>query len=273
MTMSRYVCNECALRRQCPLRPVVTDPAYEGHALHERRVDVYEPLLQQGGSARMLHTVKVGALLLRYNPGLGGARAVAVLGAGHVLSLRALLGDGPGADAVAGVPTRVCEVPLPLVRALLPSRPALVAHLARHQVRVTETLADWSAVARLPDALSRVAAVLGLLAREQGTRTVVLPARDDLAELAGCAPETTSRALARLQRDGLLRREGRRHVVWEGLIPNLGKTRGWDPVRHLIPWRRHDQRHQGAHRTTPHSSSHQNKHINPSSGDIWHPRA
>ncbi|WP_185969612.1 Crp/Fnr family transcriptional regulator [Tepidimonas aquatica] len=222
----------------------MTDPAYEGHALHERRVDVYEPLLQQGGSARMLHTVKVGALLLRHNPSLGGARAVAVLGAGHVLSLRALLGDGPGADAVAVVPTRVCEVPLPegarittldgvvptrvcevplpLVRALLPSRPALVAHLARHQVRVTETLADWSAVARLPDALSHVAAVLGLLAREQGTRTVVLPARDDLAELAGCAPETTSRALARLQRDGLLRREGRRHVVWEGLIPNLG---------------------------------------------------
>ncbi|TCS96046.1 CRP/FNR family transcriptional regulator [Tepidimonas ignava] len=251
MTMSRHVCNECATRQQCALRPLVTDPAFEGHAVHERRLDAGGSLLQQGEPARALHAIKVGAVLLRRNPGLGGARAVGVLGAGHVLSLRALLADGPGTDAVAVVPTRVCEVPLPLVRALLPSRPALVAHLARHQVRVTETLADWSAVARLPDALSRVAAVLGLLAREQGTRTVVLPARDDLAELAGCAPETTSRALARLQRDGLLRREGRRHLVWEGPIPNPGKTRGGggDPVRRLIPWRRHGQ---GARQTTPH---------------------
>lgn len=175
---------------------------------------------------QQLHVVKVGSLLLRRNPGVGGARAIGVLGSGHALSLRALLVGQPGADALAVGPTRVCELPLALVRSHAQLLPQIGSWLVRHQLRVTETLADWAAVARLPDALSRVAATLQLLARELGSRDLPLPTRDDLAELCGCAPETTSRMLARLESEGWLQRLGRRRLVWHGPVPDLGKTRG-----------------------------------------------
>lgn len=222
----RTPCSDCAASAQCALRPLLTLAGVEPGRVGERRLQPGEPLLAQAVQTRQLHAVKVGALLLRRNPGVGGARAVGVVGAGHVVSLRALLADAPGADATAVVATRVCELPLALVRPHLYQAPQVGAWLTRHQLRLTETLADWAAVARLPDALSRVAAALQLLAREQGTREIALPARDDFAELCGCAPETTSRALARLQRDGLLQRLGRRRVEWVGQVPASGKTRG-----------------------------------------------
>lgn len=223
----RAPCTDCAAAARCALRPLLALPGLEPGLMNERCLQPGEPLLAQAVPTRQLHAVKVGALLLRRDPGVGGARAVGVVGAGQVLSLRALLADAPGADATAVVAARVCELPLALVRPHLHQAPQVGAWLTQHQLRLTETLADWAAVARLPDALSRVAAALQLLARAQGTREVVLPARDDFAELCGCAPETTSRALARLQRDGLLQRLGRQRVAWVGLGAAVPPRRGW----------------------------------------------
>ncbi|TSE25872.1 Bacterial regulatory protein, crp family [Tepidimonas sediminis] len=219
-------CNRCATQSVCALRPLLRQPGLDEAYVRERRLAPDETLLAQGVPSRHLHAIKVGALLLRRNPGVGGPRAVAVLGAGHALSLRALVAEGPGADAVAVLPTRVCELPLAMVRPGVRQSPEVAGWLVRHQLRVTETLADWAAVARLPDALSRVAATVQLLGREQGTREIGLPPRDDLAELCGCAPETTSRMLARLERDGLVLRLGRRRLQWFGPGPDLGKTGG-----------------------------------------------
>ncbi|TSE19639.1 Crp-like helix-turn-helix domain protein [Tepidimonas alkaliphilus] len=209
-------CALCVMRAACALQPLLDDLRLTQALVRERRLTSGDAVMVQGQVAQQLATLKVGALMLRRNPGVGGPRTVAVLGAGYVLSLRALLAQRPGAHAVAMVPSRVCEVPLAPLRTLLQRSAPAARWLALQQLRVTETLADWAAVARLPDALSRVAAAVQLLQRELGTREVTLPPRDDWAQLCGCAPETTSRMLARLEQEGRLRRTGRGRVVWLG---------------------------------------------------------
>lgn len=187
-----------------------------GGGIVEFGVSAGEPVLRQGEPVRHVLAAKVGLLTLRRQGPAGPGRAIAVIGPGQTLGLRALVGqDAAPVDAVALTDARVCA------RAVAPGAvaPAVSAAVLAECVRMAETLADWAAIGRLPLAAQRVEAALRGLAATADTHRVVLPDRDVLAELTACAPETVSRAIATLVRAGRLQRGERRRIV---VLPPAG---------------------------------------------------
>lgn len=209
MTSAR--CFQCAGSARCPLRTLQSCAGLPAPIV-ERRLEPDQPLLQQGQATQRVHVIKVGSVLLRRDTDLGSRRAVAVLGRGHMLGLRAAVDHGAGADVEAVAPTRVCEWPL---EAIWPERTSSLqagSVLMRAAMRLTDAIADWATVARLPDAVARVTGALRQLAKVQESPVLLLPGRDRLAELCACAPETASRTLGELERQGAVRRLGRRRL-------------------------------------------------------------
>jgi CRP-like cAMP-binding protein len=186
-----------------------------------RRVTAGQTLLRQGEPVTHVLVVQVGLVTLRRQGEGAPMRAVAVVGAGQALGVRALVGHTPAAvDAEALTEARICRRPVP--REGVP--PAVLGATLDECARLAETLSDWAAIGRLPAAVERVEAVLRRMARATGSTEVPLPERALLAELAACAPETVSRAVGTLVRQGRLRRGGQRRVQLTGAAPATART-------------------------------------------------
>jgi len=214
-------CAACAGQAHCALLALARD-SDATPALREVRVAAGRPALHSGQRLDAFVVIKVGAVVLRRpDPLHARPRAIAVLGRGQLLGARAWLGEPVAVDAHALGPTRACQLPFDALRGRGVPPGELPRAAAEGLVRVADTLADWAAAARLPDVEQRLHAALHLLQREQGTHTVTLPARADLAALSGCAPETASRALAALQRRGVWQRRGRCVVAGAAVHPEL----------------------------------------------------
>ena len=180
-----------------------------------------QTLLRQGEPVTHVLVVQVGLVTLHRLGDGAPRRAVAVVGPGQGLGVRALAGHAPAAvDATALTDARVCRRPVP--RDGVP--PAILAATLDECARLAETLSDWAAIGRLPTASQRVEAVLRRLAQMTGSDEVPLPERALLAELAVCAPETVSRAIGTLVRQGRLRRRGQRRVQLTAAVPANGRT-------------------------------------------------
>jgi CRP-like cAMP-binding protein len=203
-------CCQCVRASACLLAALAAQaPAL---TIRERTLGPGVCLQQQGEAVACWRAVKLGLVLLRRQlPDT--PRAIAVVGPGQTLGVRSALLPAPAAlDALALTPVRVCEAAPPDAAALAPLAPAILRELLHR----TETLADWAAIARLPQAPQRVQAVLQRLATLSGSARVELPPRALLAELSACAPETVSRAVTALVRCGLWRRGERRGVLLRG---------------------------------------------------------
>lgn len=84
-----------------------------------------------------------------------------------------------------------------------PSGENLLKTLATTETRAAETLA-----LRAGEALDRVRQLMLLLGR--GRQQITIPGLKDMAEITGLTIETVSRAMSRLTKSGLLKRQGRR---------------------------------------------------------------
>lgn len=172
-----------------------------------------------GQRADRLHVVATGIVKLTGPTPEGGEVLLEVLGPASFLgTLPALGGTTHAEDAwmlTAGCLLSFDAAQFDAVLAENPSvaRRALAAVGAR--VRTAQERVRRSASASAP---VRIASTLLVLAEqfgvEDGDRILVdVPlAREDLASLAGCAPETVSRSLAEWSRDGLVE-TGRRWVA------------------------------------------------------------
>ena len=172
-----------------------------------------------GEPARQLHVIATGAVRLTTTTAEGDGVLLDVLGPGDYLGTLPVLGGHAHTEDAWGL-TPGCLLAFTADRfdevlRRFPSvaRDALATvggRLQTTQERIRRTSAT--------SATARVAAVLLMLAerlgRAEDDRVVVdVPlARDDLASLAGCAPETVSRHLARWRREGLVD-TGRRWVA------------------------------------------------------------
>ena len=169
----------------------------------EYGVQADEIVSRRTESVQRLLTIKVGLLVVRRQGPSGPARAVAIVGPGQTLGFDTLLQPGPSMFEVAALSeARLCARPMPASAAsAIPTGDVLA-----ESTRFAEMLADWAVIARLPTALQRVEAALQRLATAIPSTRLILPDRNVFAELVACAPETVSRALATLVKEGRVRR-------------------------------------------------------------------
>ncbi len=184
-----------------------------------RAMDADEAIHLAGQPAERLHVVATGAVKLVGTAPDDTPVLLDVLGPGAFLgTLPALGGDRYAEHAWALTDGCLLAFTAAAFDAVLAEHPqvarqalaAVGARLQAAQERIQRT-ASASAPARVASTLLVLAERLG---RPDGDRVVIdVPlARDDLASLAGCAPETVSRSLATWSRDGLLD-TGRRWVA------------------------------------------------------------
>lgn len=173
-----------------------------------RRLARGEALFRAGDAALGLVLVREGALeLVRTSP--EGRRLVLHrAGAGDTFAEASLFESHHHCDAAAAAPSLVTVHPAAELRRAAEADPGLAWRVAAHlAARLVAERARAERLA-LPRAADRLLDVLHALPPEpDGTRRLGRPWKALAAEL-GLSHEATYRALARLERAGLLRREG-----------------------------------------------------------------
>ncbi len=185
---------------------------------HERRLARGETLFRAGDPALGLVIVRRGALELRRMSPEGRLSVLHRAGPGDTFAEASLFEPRHHCDAVAVAPSLITVHPAAALRRASAEDPLLgwriAAHLAARLVAErarAERLALPRATDRLLDALH------GLPAEVDGLRRLDRPWKALAAEL-GLTHEATYRALARLERSGLLQRHGRDAIRLDGGI-------------------------------------------------------
>jgi CRP/FNR family transcriptional regulator, nitrogen oxide reductase regulator len=182
-------------------------------------VDAGEAVYLAGRPARRLYVVATGVVKLTAVAADGTEVLLDVLGPGSFLgTLPTLGGERYAEDAWAMTPGCLLSFEAGQFEAVLAEHPrvardALAAvgrrlHAAQQRI---QRGAATSAPARIASTLLVLAERLGAVDDDWIVIDVPL-ARDDLASLAGCAPETVSRSLATWRREGIVD-TGRRWVA------------------------------------------------------------
>lgn len=186
-----------------------------------------EALFLQGDPCAALVCIQQGRVALRIHDSAGHSALVGLRREGDILGLPALLGtDRHTVSAEALTETRACLIDAGAALALLDRSPSLRRALLRRMATELNELRTRQLLARMPSVRRRLLAVLLELrgpfgsAAPDGVLTVELPiSRRDLASMVGATPETLSRVIAELTRDGAARFQGR--VV---TIPDLDRA-------------------------------------------------
>lgn len=170
-----------------------------------------ENLQAEGNIPAVVHTIKLGTVMLTRGGPDGQARPVALVGRGHLLGLWGLLDGVTQVGAQALTTGRVCELPASALRALTDEDPVALRVLHQHMAQAFSRLADWAQLMRLRGLPRQLVAALMLLANDQGTRTVHLPSQVALAALLSTSRESVARTLRLIEEAGYLQRIDRWH--------------------------------------------------------------
>jgi CRP-like cAMP-binding protein len=181
------------------------------HALppgRDRRLAQGEALFRAGDVALGLVVVREGALELVRISAEGRRLVLHRAGPGDTFAEASLFESHHHCDALAGAPSLVTVHPAAELRRAAEADPGLGWRIAAHlAARLVAERARAERLA-LPHAADRLLDVLHALPPEpDGTRRLGRSWKSLAAEL-GLSHEATYRALARLERAGLLRREG-----------------------------------------------------------------
>lgn len=206
---SHPACSACPRRS----RGVLADLPDETLACldAEHRVARYrkgETVYSEGDSAAALYCVYSGRVrLYRLTPG-GGLRVLRFVEPGQLFGVADLLtGLSRTVTAEAAETAEVCRFPARFATALARRDPgfalALTSSMALDLRRTEELLLDVASPVR-----DRVARLLLEIA---GAETAEIPmSRLEMAQLIGTTPETLTRVLSELDREGVIRRSRRR---------------------------------------------------------------
>lgn len=156
--------------------------------------------------------VKHGLMAVRRRSEDGLARAIAVIGPGHLLGQSAHAALPAMFTIQALTPVAACAFPTRVLQDLPPAPAGQPGIAMQHLRLVVQTLADWSSVARVPGLLPRFAMALRLLAALQPTRPLLVPDQGVLAELLGVTRESINRAWRELASRGVVRHRHRQVV-------------------------------------------------------------
>ncbi len=187
------------------------DPALTGLKVTQYPAD--QVLLREKDRGEWVGIILKGWVKVRTHNGEGKEITLNLLGPGEMFGEMALVDQAPRcADVIAVTATEVGNIPAANFLQLLQSKPmvglALAQVLARRLRQINRRLRqrESDSVARLLDVLIVVAECQG---RPCGNEVVIsrVPHRE-LSTLSGLARETVTRTLKRLERQGVIRRQG-----------------------------------------------------------------
>jgi CRP-like cAMP-binding protein len=176
-----------------------------------------EVVFHQGEPSRGVHCFETGMVGIRTIDADGNSILFGLAYPGDTLGYRSfLVGEDHGASAEALKPSTICFVDSATVRTLLNHNPALGLQFLQTVARELGAAEERILQSATLNVRARFAHLLLVLrdryatSGKDGTFALELPlARQDLAAMIGIRPETMSRAIKRLEEDGVAYFSGR----------------------------------------------------------------
>jgi CRP-like cAMP-binding protein len=185
---------------------------------HLTPIDKGELIMREGAYAKGVYCVQSGHFKLTAQGGGGRETIVRFASSGDLIGYRALLADDPLSVSVAAVKdATACFVPKDILLSFLKSNGPFSLELLRqtsHELSETNKLLASLAQKKVRERLAEV--LLMLHAKfgkdEEGCINIDLK-RQELAELVGAASESLIRLLSQFEKDGIIRRAGKRFEI------------------------------------------------------------
>ncbi|EPX77174.1 transcriptional regulator, Crp/Fnr family [Litoreibacter arenae DSM 19593] len=186
------------------------------HGFIRKELQPGQIVFEQGAENRGLFCISRGLIALRTLQADGTSSLLGLVYPGEIAGVRSFLrGDHHMTEARAAVPSRVCMVLQRHAKQVIQNNSAVLMRVAerclteidRNQIRMIAA-STKSNKERLAELLSYLMEYHGETCGTQTRMWLPLP-RADLASLIGVQPETLSRLLKRLEKDGTFAVSGR----------------------------------------------------------------
>jgi len=208
VTMDR-ICQRCRLRDLCFPRAVSDEDLLSVRHSIVRIGPLLagEHLFRAGDRFRALYAVRGGCLETYRSTRSGRKNVIRFYLAGELLGLEAIHSKSHDCDAMALETSRVCALPYRKLMDLAWDQPTLHEELIR---LMSKQIADELTLSAGHDAREHIARFLVDVVKrreahgERGDEIVLPMSREDIASRLSLATETVSRAITRLQSEGII---------------------------------------------------------------------
>lgn len=164
-----------------------------------------DALYLEAQAGRSVFTIRTGIVRFERAGSDGERRIVRLAGPGALIGQEALLRQPHAENAVACTPVEACRLPPAAVEGFGQSYPAMLRELMRRWQSALDASGEWAAEVTRGSARRRVLKLLDQIARLQADEERVwLPSRLEMQDMLGVVPETASRAVSALRRQGVL---------------------------------------------------------------------
>lgn len=213
-------CRQCSIRIAALFGDL---DEQDFHHIHAPIDDLLFPqestIYQVGAPSQGVFTLRTGMIkLVRYTSD-GCQRIVRVLRPGDVAGLEVLAAPHYDCEAVALTDVAVCRIPLQVIRSLEGNSENLHRRLTskwRHSVKEAD---DWLAELNFGTSRRRVANLLLKMRSYKDSRLTTLFSREDMGAMLDLEPETVSREITRLVREGVIEPLDKTKRVYRVLQP------------------------------------------------------
>ncbi|MDI1338926.1 Crp/Fnr family transcriptional regulator [Polaromonas sp.] len=204
-------CSNCASYGICIMKDLSPEASVEaGLLIEEHSFRKGDLLLREGEHASHLRVIKVGTVYLGRIGSGGRINPVGIFGQGTIVGMCGYFGQPNQLAAVAATSGRCCEISAHAVASLARKDQKVWDQIGQAYCDTIGLLAKWTVAIRRPHIAGRVASSLCLLSEVHRSLTVPLPSHMALAHLLGTTRESVARALALLEVEGCITRQGGR---------------------------------------------------------------
>jgi CRP-like cAMP-binding protein len=222
-----HPCGQCAFYSQSVWEPVgAGSVAALAHRFTRTQLTEGQTLWKQGSDNGGVICVSKGLIALRNLHADGGATLIRLAYPGEIIGVRSFLtGRDHQTEAKALLPSRVCVVSNNRATRIVQSNPGVMSRLAIRCIDEIDRTHERIVAAATLSNKAHLTAVLQRLMDAHGERDgasyrMKLPlSRSDLADLIGVRPETLSRIVGRLEKDGRFKITGRQVVMPVSTVP------------------------------------------------------
>jgi len=216
-----HPCSKCAFHTDSVWNPIEAESLRPlAQSFVRRDLTDGTVLFEQGSENRGVFCVSRGLIALRTHHAEGNSTLLRLAYPGEVIGFRSFLGgDVHQTEARAVGPSRVCTVPRTASQNLINENPAIMRQLAARCVREINRTHERICSAATKTYKEQLDDLLRNLMKHHGTQNgheqyMRLPlSRSDIADLLGVQPETLSRLIKRLEKDGLIQVKGRHGTI------------------------------------------------------------
>ena len=216
ITSARWKAEASTRVSACAIQGALRAEVERWNAAVEAVISLASPgktLVESGTPAAAIYTVRAGCLKSFTVDADGNERVRGFYLPGDIVGLDSLGGESFPATVVAVTPSQVCRIPVAAVQQLMAESPSLARRLLdRTSAELAQALTlagDYSAEQRIAAFLLSMRERLGA---ERGELRLPMTRRD-IANYLRLATETVCRVLARLERQGQIRRLAGRSVA------------------------------------------------------------